>query len=370
MRRGTTALMPRLKTLHRWGGLVLGLWFAIAGLSGAVLVWWHDLSDPSLPTTTAPALPLPQLLKQAIAGLPPDSAVYRLLPAATPGAPVQLQALVPAPDGSDRRMTLWVDAGSGQVLRQRAWGDHWVHVLYQLHDGALLGRTGTLAAGLAGLPILALLGAGLVLWRRRYQLPWRELLRPVAGLRGLRRQRNLHRALGFWSLLPLTLAALTGMTLSFPDTTRALLDPLLAAPPARWEKAGPLTLDAAVALAEARLPRHRVAWVDLPMDGSDGVDMALLPRDGGVAAPARLHASLRSGLVEYSLAAPVEQARAWFMALHNGAALGLGHRLAISALGLAPGVLLLLGLAMGRRRDAQAAARQADLPRHSAPARG
>ncbi len=243
-------------------------------------------------------------------------------------------------------------------------------MLYQLHDGALLGQAGALAAGLAGLPLLAMLAAGLVLWQRRYALPWREALRPVAGLRGQRRWRNLHRALGFWSLLPLTLAALTGMTLSFPDTTRALLDPLLAAPPARWEKAGPLTLDAAVALAEARLPRHRVAWVDLPMDGGDGVDMALLPRDGGVAAPARLHASLRSGLVEYSLAAPVEQARAWFMALHNGAALGLGHRLAISALGLAPGVLLLLGLAMGRRRDAQAAARQADLPRHSAPAQG
>ena len=362
--------MPRLSSMHRWGGLVLGLWFAIAGLSGTALVWWHDLADPVLPSTTAAPLPLGQLLKRANADLPPDSLIHRLLPAATPGGAVQLQAVVTGPDGTDQRLTLWVDAGSGAVLARQVWGEHWVHVLYQLHDGALLGRAGALAAGLAGLPLLAMLAAGLVLWQRRYALPWREALRPVAGLRGLRRWRNLHRALGFWSLLPLTLAALTGMTLSFPDTTRALLDPLLAAPPARWEKAGPLTLDAAVALAEARLPQHRVAWLDLPANGDNGVDMALLPRNGRVAAPARLHAALGSGLVEYSLAAPVEQARAWFMALHNGAALGLGHRLAISALGLAPGGLLLLGLAMGRRRDAQAAARKANLPRHSAPAQG
>ncbi len=246
------------------------------------------------------------------------------------------------------------------VLHQAVWGHHWVHWLYQLHDGALLGRVGTQAAGLAGLPMLALLGAGFILWQRRHGLPWRELLRPVAGLRGLRRWRNLHRALGAWSLLPLAVAALTGVTLSFPETTRAtlapLLAPLLAEPPAQWEKAGPLTLNAVVALAEARLPGHRLAWLDLPMDGSDAVDLALLPRDGRIAAPARLHATLQNGLVEYAQAAPVEQARAWFMALHNGAALGLGHRLAISALGLAPGVLLLLGWAMGRRRAAQALA--------------
>ncbi len=355
---------PGLRPLHRWGGLLLGAWLAIAGLSGSVLVWWHELADPHLPTSAGPPLPLAQLLKQASAQLPPDSLPYRLLPGATPGAPVQLLAL----DAADRRLTLWLDPATAEVLYRRAWGDHWVHQLYNLHAGATLGEAGKLAAGLAGPAMLALLAAGLALWLRRHGLPWAELLRPVRGLRGLRRQRNRHRALGFWALPALALAAATGTTLSFPEATRAALAPFLAAPQPAREKLGPLTLDAAIAAAEARLPGHRLAWLDLPDDPAAPYAMALLPRDGRVAAPARLRAWLRPGLLEHSPAGAVEQARAWFMALHNGAALGLAHRLAITALGLAPAVLWLLGLAMGRRRRLSTAGQPA--PRGAAPARG
>jgi uncharacterized iron-regulated membrane protein len=346
--------------LHRWLALGLGLWFVLAGLSGAVLVYWRELAPgPGLAAPTQASLPLAVLLKLAAQALPAEADLFRAMPPAQPGAPWRLEALVPRPQGTDRRTSIWLHPETGAILDIEAWGDSWVHTLYDLHDGALFGRLGGTLVGFAGLALALLVTAGGLLWTRHHRLPLREAYRPVAGLRGLRRWRNLHRAAGLWAALPLLVAGLTGATLSFPGATRQALAPLLAAPEAEPEPARPavpkprrqsLWLEDAMALAQARFPGHRIAWLDLPPPDGGSYQLALLPLAPGVAAAARVEVDLASGTVLAEPAAPVETARAWFMALHNGQALGLGHRLAVLLLGLLPLGFAVTGLAMYRRR--------------------
>ena len=346
-------------SVHRWLGLGLGLWLAVAGLSGSLLVWWHELNPaPVVMAPAGPTLPLAVLVKRAARHLPEGADIFRAHLPEAPHQPLRLEARVPGADGRERVTSLWLDLTSGAVLASQAWGEHWVHWVYDLHDGALLGEGGVLATGLAGLAFLALLLAGGALWTRHHRLPLREALRPVAGLRGLRRWRNLHRAFGLWSLPLLLVASFTGITLSFPDSTRAVLDVALPAAPALPpQQVATLTespLDQAVALAEASLPGFRVAWVDLPPPRGRHYALALLPHHGGLAAPARAMFDARAGLLEAAPASATETARAWFMALHNGQALGLLHRWLVVVLGLLPAALFWLGLAMRQRRRGRA----------------
>ncbi len=355
------------QSLHRWLGLTLGLWFAFLGLSGSVLVFWHALEDQAYPHTVIAAqgtpLPLETLLAR-LADARPEADVFRIHLPEAPGAAIRLEFLDPIP-GSDavRRGTAFMHPLSGDLLGVRQFGEAWIHTLYSLHSGLILGRGGVVTAGLIGLLLGLLALLGLWLWTHRDGRPWRESLAPQRDLRGLRRLRNWHRALGVWAMPLLLLAALTGAAIAFPDTLRDVARPLLRESQPVLHP-GPATpgLDAAIAHAQSLLPGFRVVWIDLPLDGSkSNTSLILRPADGTLSGPAVVETSLAFGKqMEVTPAGAVETLRAWIMALHNGHALGLPHRLFIVALGLVPAMLGALGwLAWRRRARARQRARMA-----------
>ncbi len=352
------------RRLHRWIALTLGLWFAVAGITGSVLVFWKELEAPPRATlASGPALTITELLKAAAAAWPAEADIFRIFPH-NPGVaePIRFEALVPDARGQERRRTLRLDPATGARIGEDGWGESWVHVIYDLHDGKLFGPWGDWPVGFAGIAFLLLISAGAWLWTRHDTTPLREGLRPVGGLRGLRRRRNLHRSIGIWAALPLAIAALTGVTLSFPGATRSVLAPLgTAGAPAvvRTEKpsepAGPITLDEAIALARAAFPGWPIAWIDLPVQPRGLVGFALRTGRGGVEAPARVTVNTSTAVVEAAQASNVETMRAWFMALHNGQAFGPMHRGAVVGFGLLPGALGVIGLLIWWRRRAHAA---------------
>ena len=358
------------RRLHRWLGLGLGLWFALAGLTGTILVFWRDIEAAPLPAASAgPSLPLSELVLRAKRHQ--NEAPWRVFPPQREGEPLRVEFL-PEAGG---RLSLYLDPTDGRVLASLPWGGAAIHWLYELHSGHILGRAGGVVAGLTGLVLAALVGLGLALWPRHAAVPWRERLVAVKGLRGRRRLANWHRVVGLRSAPLLLVAALSGTTLAFPDTTRELLEPLTPAAPAPGQGPkvgeGPLDLDGAMRLAETTHPGWRTAWLVL----EDEVQVALLPRESRWPS-GRAWASvdlLGGRVVEHGRPDAVDHIRAWLMALHNGQALGWFGRAIIMLLGLSLPVMGWLGWRLWRRgglRGARAASGRATAPppRHGASA--
>nr|WP_246503880.1 PepSY-associated TM helix domain-containing protein [Plastoroseomonas arctica] len=353
--------------VHRWLGLLLGVWFAFAGVTGAVLVFWKPIEDlefgAPVPRAGA-ALPLEALVAAALARHPGGDAFRIFLPERAGETP-RVEIL----RAGGGRVSVHVDAVSGAVVSERAWGGATIHWLYDLHSGGIIGRNGVVTVGVVGVALVVLALLGLVMWVRYAWRPLRDAIWPRAGLRGLRRLRNLHRPAGLWFALPLMLAAATGFGLAFPEIVRDLLPPLLeAAPPSRRVTGSgkPMTLAEALAAAETAMPGWRGAWIELPEPGGapDSV-LRMRPAD-----PARLDGiaqvfvALDSGELKVTPAAPVERVRAWIMALHNGQAFGLAHQMAIILLGLVPALLFATGFLAWRRRRRSVAAREQQAERH------
>jgi len=354
-RPGPSITRRTVSRLHRWIALTLGLWFAFAGITGSVLVFWKEIdAGPAPVSADGPHQPMADLLAIARREWPASALIYRILPGRADEA-LRIDALVPDAQGLDRRHMLYLHPVTGAVLREDAWGDHWIHTLYNLHGGNLGSDWAATAVGFAGIAFLLLIAAGAWLWTRHDAIPLREGLRPVSGLRGLRRRRNLHRSFGLWAALPLAIAAATGVTLRFPDTTRAALAAMDAAGESLTRRTAKpqmerLTVDQAVDRARALLPGWHIAWMDLVDDDLGSVHFAMTPPGGGIAAPARISINMATGAIVGHHADRVETLRAWFMALHNGHAFGSLHRGFVMAIGLLPGFLGATGVLIWWRR--------------------
>jgi uncharacterized iron-regulated membrane protein len=339
--------------VHRWLGLLVGGWFALAGLSGAALVFWRPIEDLEFgapPPAAGTALPLEALVAAAQARYPGGDPFRIILPERAGETP--RVEILRAKGG---RASVQVDPVSGAVLSERVWGRAVIHWIYDLHSGGLFGRNGVATVGITGIVLGVLVLLGLLLWARYAWRPLRESIWPRTGLRGLRRLRNLHRPAGLWLALPLVLACATGFGLAFPEVVREYLPPLLEAeaPTRRIPGNGkPMTLAEALAAAEAAVPGWRGAWIDLPeASGRQDATVRLrLAQPGRIDGIAEVVVSLDTRTMWVTPVAPVERVRAWIMALHNGHAFGLAHQLAIILLGLTPGLLFVTGFLAWRRR--------------------
>ncbi len=342
--------MVSARRLHRWVGLLLGGWFVVLGLSGAVLVYWHALEAVQLPRPIpAERLPLQQLLDAATRHM--RDMPWRLFP---PDEHRDHALAVFWTD--DGRQTLHLDPATGAVQAVLPWRGAAVHWLYDLHANALAGATGKLLVGLTAIPLLLGLGLGLRLWLKRGGVPLRESVLPGAGLRGRRLLSSWHRSLGIWAVLPLLLAAGSGLPVSFPDTTRLLLQPVLGAspgfrlPPAKG--GGPVDLDGAVAVALAALPGWRLGWAEPPGETGEPEWLIVLLRHATDWPSGRAAAWVNAAtgrLEEVRLPDGVDHARAWFRALHEGRVFGTLHRWSVIAAGLAMMALPVLGMLLWRR---------------------
>jgi len=338
------------RRLHRWLGLLLGAWFVVLGLTGSVLVYWHALEAAQLPTPAeGAALPLQALFEVAAKHM--RDLPWRIFPPDAHHAHARVFFLT-----DQGRRIVHLDPSTGAVQVVLAWRGAVVHWFYDLHANALSGRTGKLLVGLSAFPLLAMVALGLRLWLKRGAVPLRETILPTGGLRGRRLLSHAHRVTGFWALLPLLLATITGLALSFPETTRLLLEPVTANSPqfrvSAAKGTGPVDLDGAMAVTRSALPGWRLAWAEPPEpDGAPEWLLVLLPEvHSWPSGRAAAYVNAASGrLEEVRLPDGVDHIRAWIMALHNGEAFGLAHRLVVIALGLALVAMAVLGLLLWRR---------------------
>ncbi|MCA9797184.1 MAG: PepSY domain-containing protein, partial [Candidatus Eremiobacteraeota bacterium] len=263
------------RVVHRWLGLVGALIILLVCASGALLAFHMQLEDwldralrqASGPSQVSPAVAL--AAAQALAR-PGEQATRFYLPE-HPGQnyKVRLQ------QGPDRRH-LYVDASTGQPVGE---GTELISGLINFHRRLLLGETGRYITTLGALFFLTSQWSGLLLALPRKLRGWKQAL-TISNKSQARLLYDLHRTLGVYALVFLTLLGCSGLLMSpFEDRLESWLYRLAgrqAAPrPTSGPGQHPVGLDQAISQAQTVFPSAQVLAVNLPRKPKDAYQVAL-----------------------------------------------------------------------------------------------
>jgi uncharacterized iron-regulated membrane protein len=198
-----------LLNVHRWVGLVAGVYVVVISVTGAALVFRIDLqraSHPHLFTASEGATADPVAIMDSVARAYPD---HRLsgVDAPTTTRPTYLAYVT----SSGTFKTVLVDPVSAHVLGELPERTA-VRMLQDLHFDLLTGRTGRTVNGVGAIALIVLAVTGFVEWSRR---GWQRVT--------TRSWRELHRTVGIFSVLLLLMWAVTGVYFAFPSTVRSLI---------------------------------------------------------------------------------------------------------------------------------------------------
>lgn len=273
---------PKLRSLlfhaHRWLGLTAGILLCIAGLTGSILVFWHEIDHWVMAQQlghlipTGEALPIATIADTVKAtygakGLTLSS----ISPPESANQPYQVWFHAPA----DHHWQVFVNPYTGQVMGDREWESSWVGIIYGLHYKLLAGEVGTLVMGIVALLTLVLSITGIVLWPG-----WRNLM---AGFKIKwkhahikRTSFDVHKVAGMITAIFLTFIGFTGFAWNVPQAkvTEAIHavtltpqppDPVSKPIPGRQ----PLTYADLIQRADAVIPHATTTYVSFPEKPED-----------------------------------------------------------------------------------------------------
>jgi len=349
-------------SVHKWLGIALGLWFALVGLSGSVLVY-EDAVDawlnPELLSTTSlgPWMAPEAILQRAAAE--DLGTVDRIRPPAIEGEVYRVRLITaPTRGGREQRIEATFDPVIGKLLGTRGTETlgldrrHLMKTLYEFHRNVLLGNTGSNIVGLAGFSLLASVVTGLVLAIPRKRAGWAKLVWINLRASATRIVFDLHRSVGAIFLLLLLLTTITGATLVYLNYVRDLVSvfsKVATFPTIPWRQGSRDELASfpdIVARVRAAYPDRRIAEIHIPQKATAGYLFYL----HGAGDEYRLgdtivwaHPVSGELLVERSdrTRNAGETLMHWLFPLHSGTAFGSGGMLAMCLTGLTP--LLLVG---------------------------
>lgn len=200
-----------IDAIHRWGGGLIGLFLALVGMSGALLIHRDPLVALTLP---AAIVGNRDALIQKLASDPDLQARFIVLPSERLG-----HWRIMGPDYSGA----YVD-GAGTILSH--WDTAWQRpewFLFDLHTNLLLGETGSLITGLFAVGGLLFVGTGIWLWwPLRKTFDWRLWPKRLSRPSIVRH----HRDLGVVMAPLLTLSLLTGAAMAIKPIGAVLVMPL------------------------------------------------------------------------------------------------------------------------------------------------
>ncbi len=282
----TKSLLGRLRRfwldVHLWLGVGLFVVLVPLGLSGAALVW-HDALDTAIhPQRFAVSrgdtrLAASAYLDAARKAYGDRATVTQIRMPEDPGQPVIASGRVKGPPPASgqraRTLTAWIDPATARVLDVADTRNELIGVMHRLHGSLLISTPGLgrKVVGWLGWAMSLSCLTGLWLW-------WPRNGRVARGLRWLRSPstfNNMHHMFGFWVLVPLLLVSLTGVYISFPETSHKLFGIETAGGPRGGQRpaAAPplaqpgLPIDMAVAAAMMEKPGARLAAITLPTEG-------------------------------------------------------------------------------------------------------
>lgn len=254
---------------HKWTGLITGLFIFFLSLTGAAVVFKHEIDSVMTPGLTVPVqekkVPLESLLdtmKKAY----PDKRVNSIEVAQWPGHTHQISLRV-----NDKGRHFFLDPYTGQITGSRS-GENLANILRQLHLRFYYFKwQGRLFVGVMGLALLISSLTGLLIYGPFMkklafgQIRWKQKLQLVLS--------DWHKLVGIVTLVFNLAIGLTGAVLGlenlqrFSPAAKKILHPT---PTEEDRKPRPatianrLTIDEAVAKAQEAMPGFSVETVQLP----------------------------------------------------------------------------------------------------------
>ncbi len=223
-RTSRISVVPLLRRLHFYAGVLVGPFLVIAALSGMLYAFAPQIDDVLygdklwVEPAAGPARPVSEQVAAAQAALP-EGTVTAVQVFDAPEAATRV--VFPAPGlAEEYSKTVYVNPHSAEVLGElTTWAGATPAVTWldQLHRDLNLGPTGSLYSELAASWLWVLSLVGLVLWiarRRTAKRRVRALLVPEKGAKGVRRTRSWHASLGVWALAGALFLSATGLTWS------------------------------------------------------------------------------------------------------------------------------------------------------------
>jgi uncharacterized iron-regulated membrane protein len=214
-------LSARLVPWHRWAALVFALPLLVQALTGAMLMFRHEIvraTDPHAIRATSISLapPLDTAIASVTAAYPADHIARADYPRTANGV---LLFTLQTPDGG--RRYIGVDPGTGRVTGELGALAYAFETLRDLHEHWLAGENGRIATGMTGLAMLGIGISGLIVWWQGWTR-WRMAFR--LPLQGATKQLLYfwHRSLGAMTALFLLLLATTGALLAFGPWLRSV----------------------------------------------------------------------------------------------------------------------------------------------------
>lgn len=256
--------MGTLRLLHRWAGGLIGVFLALLGLSGALLVHKDDYLRVTLPHAADPQMQDAGTIA---------AAAERLF-----SSPEPPRSIILAGERLGvHRLNVGEEAGAyasqdGEIIAR--WSSKWERPelwLFDFHHYLLMGDAGSMAAGIMGLVGLVFVITGVILWwpaRRLFSLrAWPANMSRNAVVRQ-------HRDIGVVTAPVLFVSMLTGVMMTLPAVEDLLLAPFsspavmaAAQKPPKIEggvPAGRVDWPALIATARAKHPDGEIRTINVP----------------------------------------------------------------------------------------------------------
>ena len=222
--------------IHLWLGLIVGIYFTVAGITGSVLVFREDIETHYMmperagvtpPSADAELMPLSKIIARLRTEFPEanDNNFALINPPEQPGGAYFLRLPV-----GKQLLATTVNPYTGEVIRQFQYADTWLNWIDELHVDLLQEAPGKIANGWLGLLAGLLLLSGIWLW---WPKTWRKLkVRSTINTKANAQRiiADLHNVLGIYPFLLLLVVTLTGSVIVFYKPVQKVVVSLVGKP--------------------------------------------------------------------------------------------------------------------------------------------
>ena len=347
------------RRLHYWFGVALAIPVLFIAVTGCILGFGHELDrllNPDLYRSYGPnqTVSAQEILETANSGSVTPIISLQLPDSASP------VWIVSQGTGRGENMgvqeELFFDL-DGILLGRRLTADAPIRFIHRLHNAFLLGSDGRQVVGILSLFLLGMIITGAVVWWPAAQ-GIRHSFLPKIG-QGMRLLLDLHTAASLWPLLLIVLVTVTGITMEFPQTTRAALGQTgqshTMGHPARLPATPyPVSADQALNIARQSAPDDQAVSLALPSPDHPQWRITLRPEHSLWVSRRQIMVDAQTGAIQTEAAAAGGFAAFYLGAqhgLHGGSIFGLPGRLLIFLSGLCLAFLTVSGLLVWARRQ-------------------